>query len=129
MSSWIDDAVIVEPNMSPIPSSGGYSDIIEHMVTKRIENINYIKSTITGENFWMNISKIKFEPQDSTTENQKRIEQWLSLGLSISPLLVCDGRNFIQSFGQLMEEFDYHYSNFAVQGMVRIFIFLLQRKC
>jgi hypothetical protein len=119
MSSWIDDAVIVEPNISPIPSSGGYSDIVEHMVTKRIEIINYIKNTITGENFWMNISKIKFETQDiTTTENQKRIEQWLSLGLSISPLLVCDGRNFIHSFSQLMEEFEYHYSNFAVQGMV-----------
>eukprot|EP01080_Neovahlkampfia_damariscottae_P002800 gene2800-4208_t len=117
MSSWIDDAVIVDNQISPIPLTTNYSDILENLVTRRVENITYLKNTLTGDEHWMNISKIKFQIDNNSETIQKRIEQWLSLGLSISPLLVCDGRNFIHSFSQLMEEYEYHYSNFAVQGI------------
>jgi hypothetical protein len=43
------------------------------------------------------------------------------MGVSIAPLLQLEnGYHFIRSCAQLMEEYEYHFSNVAVQGMVRV---------
>jgi len=48
------------------------------------------------------------------------VQQWFYVGVSIAPLLQLDsGWQFIRACAQLMEEYEYHFANVAVQGMVR----------
>lgn len=49
-----------------------------------------------------------------------RVQQWFHVGMSLAPLLQLDsGWQFIRACAQLMEEFEYHFSSVAMQGMVR----------
>eukprot|EP00658_Telonema_sp_P-2_P004117 TRINITY_DN11542_c0_g1_i16.p1 TRINITY_DN11542_c0_g1~~TRINITY_DN11542_c0_g1_i16.p1 ORF type:complete len:102 (-),score=24.23 TRINITY_DN11542_c0_g1_i16:725-1030(-) len=51
----------------------------------------------------------------------KRLASWLSLSVSISALLSLDRPDeYIAALAQLMEEWEFHYANGAVQLMKRI---------
>jgi hypothetical protein len=97
------------------------NEMIEYLVNKRVKNLDYLKRVHDGQVFWLNVVKIStadieryYHPQTL----QKRIQQWFFLGVSIAPLLQLEnGWNFVRACSQLMEEYEYHFANVAVQGM------------
>lgn len=117
---------------APLPTSGTLpeskesdstltNEIIKKLVEKRIQHLNYIQKIHKGEVYWMNTCKISIDDMkeffhESTLE--KRVEQWFFLGISLAPLLqVSNGWWFLRALVQLLEEYEYHFSNLAVQGM------------
>jgi len=95
--------------------------MIEYIVNKRVKNLDYLKRVHEGHVLWLNIVKIQtsdierfYQPQTL----QKRVQQWFHLGMSIAPLLNSEhGWCFLRACSQLMEEYEYHFANAAVQGM------------
>lgn len=97
------------------------AQLLEYIVKKRVDNLDYIRRVHEGKVFWLNC--VKITPQDieqyyHPQTLQKRVQQWFYMGVSIAPLLQLEnGYHFIRSCAQLMEEYEYHFSNVAVQGM------------
>ena len=110
------------PSLSIMETSRAKSDMIEYMINKRVKNLDYLKRVHEGHVFWLNVVKINssdieryYHPQTL----QKRVQQWFYLGVSIAPLLQLEnGWSFVRACAQLMEEYEYHFANVAVQGMV-----------
>lgn len=96
-------------------------ELIEYIINKRVKNLDYIRRVHEGKAYWLNIVKIR--PEDiiqfyHPDTLKKRVVQWFYLGISIAPLLQLDnGYQFIRACAQLIEEFEYHFANMAVQGM------------
>ena len=58
---------------------------------------------------------------ESEGESRERLQRWMVLGASLATLLqVPDTTEFIHSLAQLLEEYDYFFSNAAYQGMVML---------
>ncbi|EFC41823.1 hypothetical protein NAEGRDRAFT_58715 [Naegleria gruberi] len=95
--------------------------LMEFIVQKRVENLEYIRKFHEGQVFWMNTVKVspsEIEKAYQSQTLQKRLEQWFTLGMSMAPLIQIDnGYEFVRACSQLLEEFEYHFSNMAVQGM------------
>ena len=111
------------PQAPSIDNARAKSEMIEYIVNKRVKNLDYLKRVHEGHVLWLNIVKIQtsdierfYQPQTL----QKRVQQWFHLGMSIAPLLNSEhGWCFLRACSQLMEEYEYHFANAAVQGMVR----------
>ncbi len=107
-------------------SSKAKNEMIEYIVNKRVRNLDYLRRVHEGNVFWLNIVKIQtcdierfYQPQTL----QKRVQQWFYLGMSIAPLLGKEhGWSFLRACSQLMEEYEYHFANAAIQGMVCVSI-------
>ncbi|KAL0488758.1 hypothetical protein AKO1_003897 [Acrasis kona] len=102
-------------------SNDSKAQLLEYVVKKRVDNLDYIRRVHEGKAFWLNT--VKITPQDiqqyyHPQTLQKRVQQWFYMGVSIAPLLQLEnGYLFVRSCAQLMEEYEYHFSNVAVQGM------------
>ena len=58
---------------------------------------------------------------EAESESRQRLARWMSLGSSIATLLqVPDTTEFIHCLAQLLEEYDFYFSNAAYQGMVML---------
>lgn len=95
-------------------------DPVESLVTRKSELLTYIQRVHRQEAFFSNV--VKLQKSDITSWIQedilaKRTEMYFSLGMSLSPLLSCSTNVFLKSCSQLLEEYEYQYSNFALQGM------------
>ncbi|KAG2382291.1 hypothetical protein C9374_005493 [Naegleria lovaniensis] len=95
--------------------------LMEFLVQKRVENLDYLRRFHEGKIMWLNVVKVspsEIENAYQPKELQKRLEQWLCLGVSLAPLInYNDGYHFVRACSQLMEEYEYHYSSMAMQGM------------
>ncbi|KAL9654056.1 hypothetical protein ABK040_011600 [Willaertia magna] len=95
--------------------------LIEYIVQKRVDNLDYIRKFHEGKIYWFNTVQITIEDINKyypATFLQKRLQQWCCLGISLSNLLQLDtGIQFIRACAQLLEEYEYEFSNVAVQGM------------
>jgi hypothetical protein len=93
---------------------------IEVLVQKRIEQLIYIQRVHRQEVFYGNVIRLsKADIGNYVNEDvqTKRTEMFFSLGMNLSPLLSAKPENFLSNCTQLIEEYEYHYSNFAMQGM------------
>ena len=95
--------------------------LMEYIVQKRTDNLDYLRRFHEGKAMWLNtvnISTLEIERAYQPQTLQKRLQQWFCLGLSLAPLIQYDnGYQFVRACSQLMEEYEYHFSNVAVQGM------------
>nr|CAG4711719.1 unnamed protein product [Naegleria fowleri] len=95
--------------------------LMEFLVQKRLENLDYLRRFHEGKIMWLNVVKVspsEIENAYQPKELQKRLEQWFCLGVSLAPLInYNDGYHFVRACSQLMEEYEYHYSSMAMQGM------------
>ncbi len=94
---------------------------LETLIDKRINNFLYLKKIHEGGCYWLNC--VLFEKNDLNNCIQlkcpdNRSLTYYYLGLSVSSLLdITDGPPVIKALSQLMEEWEYAFSNAAIQGM------------
>uniref|UniRef100_A0A7S1KQV0 Uncharacterized protein n=1 Tax=Percolomonas cosmopolitus TaxID=63605 RepID=A0A7S1KQV0_9EUKA len=71
--------------------------------------------------YWMNTCPLTLHEITSFTHPSQlshRLSQWFHLGISLAPLLqLPSGWWFLRALGQLVEEWEYHFSNLVGQGM------------
>jgi hypothetical protein len=92
-------------------SSPPLSDCVEHVVTKRKGNFDYLKRTHQGKVLWLNTFQLStaaivsfYGPQ----QLQKKAYRYLLLGMSIAGLLnLPTGAHIVQALAQLMEELEH----------------------
>jgi len=104
---------------------------IEHMVTKRKNNLTYLKKFHEGDHYWMNTISMSKEELQTFAKKQipdTRVLGYFYLGISLSKIF--DELNsgsysnkaeaiakFIRSITQLIEEFEFHFSSSAMQSV------------
>lgn len=114
--------------------TGNRMSKVEYIVTKRIANLEYIRKVHEGNVYWLNVVRLSkddiknfYHPQalqkrytvSINLSDVSRVQQWFYIGVSIAPLLQFqNGFQFVRACSQLMEEYEYHFSNVAIQGMV-----------
>lgn len=92
-------------------SSPPLGDCVEHVVTKRKGNFDYLKRIHQGKGLWLNTFQLSksatvgfYGPQ----KLQKRAHRCLILGMSVAGLLnLPSGAHIVQASAQLMEEFEH----------------------
>eukprot|EP00162_Nutomonas_longa_P004770 comp15484_c0_seq1/m.23612 comp15484_c0_seq1/g.23612 ORF comp15484_c0_seq1/g.23612 comp15484_c0_seq1/m.23612 type:complete len:234 (-) comp15484_c0_seq1:67-768(-) len=101
------------------------SDLIEHLVRRRAEGLEYVKRVYESRSHWLNtvvVSERLLGDLYALKDEQKRITQWFCLGVSAANLLkLQNGSEYVRAMGQLLEEYDYAFGGMAAQGyrMVR----------
>ena len=107
---------------------------IEAMITKRRNNLQYLKKFHEGGHYWMNIvlmTKLDLEQYALNYVPTQRVLGFFYLGLSLSKLYdntICNymGNNhnkvesvvkFIKGLTQLIEEFEFYFSSTAMQSV------------
>lgn len=92
---------------------------LEMMVTKRRNNLIYLRSCHQGGNYWLNcvlMTKDNLRQFFTQQVAQRRTVSYYYLGLGIAKLLdIVSGLSFINACNQLIEEWEYEFSNSAVQ--------------
>lgn len=87
------------------------SEFVEHVVTKRKANLEYLKRILQGKSLWLNTIQLSKEDIVSfygPEKLQKRAHRYMILGLSVAALLgLPSGAHIVQAISQLMEEFEH----------------------
>jgi hypothetical protein len=94
---------------------------LEILIEKRENNFIYLKKIHEGGCFWLNCVLIDKTDMGHYIDNrtpENRALTYYYLGLSISSLLdTPDGPPIVRALSQLLEEWEYTFSNAAIQGM------------
>eukprot|EP01060_Flectonema_neradi_P028674 TRINITY_DN3858_c0_g1_i1.p1 TRINITY_DN3858_c0_g1~~TRINITY_DN3858_c0_g1_i1.p1 ORF type:complete len:292 (+),score=46.39 TRINITY_DN3858_c0_g1_i1:590-1465(+) len=98
--------------------------LLEHVIDKRVKNLEYLKKIVEGKDqiLWMNT--IKFRNDEvaqhfaDSKEINERLFQWFCLGLSLSGILHHpNGTAFVLVLCRLLDEWEHRFSS----GVERIF--------
>lgn len=88
---------------------------VEHIVSKRRSNFDYIKRAHQGKVHWLNVLRLTKSmitrnlPQEKL---QKRTRRWFMLGLSVGRLVNLEAAHVVVALAQLLEEYEHftHHS-------------------
>jgi len=100
-----------------MPAAGGAPSwsTVENLVEHRSRAYEYLKHVQQGDTHWL--STVALGPQEQPLQravDQTTVLRWFYLGLSIGPLLqLPSGPPFVKAILQLLEEYQYHFSNRA----------------
>lgn len=91
---------------------------LEAMVEKRRSNFDYIRKLHGGDSFWLNSVLLRSEDLEKYVQDlpEQRPLQFFYLALSLGKILdMAPGAPTVRALCQLLEEFEYHFSNSALQ--------------
>lgn len=94
---------------------------LHFLVDKRQRDLDYLQRVHQDEIHWMNVvglTREELRMHYASERMAERAERWFFLGLSLAPLLKLD--EVVRGVAQLLEEYEYYFSNAAVQGMKRL---------
>ena len=94
---------------------------VESIISKRKQNIAYLKSSCEGGKFWLNICLLTNKDIEIYTQQihvKQRVIPFYYLMISLDYMMDNHSKgSIIKSLCQLMEEYDFYASNLAIQGM------------
>ena len=106
----------------------GRSNQIESIINARLTQLSDISNILHQTKRVMNaviitpVTMMRFYGAKLST----LVQQWFSLGYSIAEIILLESGNiFVRKVAQLIEEWEYHFSNRAIQSMVNCSYFHL----
>lgn len=97
---------------------------LEALVIKRKQNVSYICKIHNGSSYWLNCTLMTSKDLQRhvlANVSKQRTIMFYYLGLSVSKLLFdkvqAAGIHMVKAFSQLLEEWEYYYSNPTMQNL------------